>query len=433
MTVTERIVWFSKLWKHASNVFPYFDQKTVNFDQAYADYLPRVMTADSDREYCLILAEFINLLGDGHTDFTFPKVLRDEVGYLPFSLIYIDDSYYIYSGDERFGQFLWAKVLSINDEPMDALLHRAFQYIYHVGNYAYPSKLHAILPFLLKKKDNRMETSAGMFRFDLAAAPPLDEAPELTTHIPFSPIPTDALTVRLYEGDMLYVRIPDLLHSDTADKIAEAIKSYRDLKGVILDLRENVGGMSAHGVRIAQLFRSGSFPGCLKHTRTMRGLDISSASQYEGMSEESIERYINDGLCDRAEVERCRKISANALFEEYQQQFSSEDHRALYDGPCVVLTSRNTISAAEDMVAMFLGRATILGTPTHGSTGTPFLLPLPMGGGARICSVGYRLSDGTEFITLGIRPDKYVENSIDDLRQGFDRVLSDALSLPGQV
>lgn len=86
--------------------------------------------------------------------------------------------------------------------------------------------------------------------------------------------------------------------------------------------------------------------------------------------------------------------------------YGAPDHKALYHGPLAVLTSRRTISAAEDIVAMFKSndRAALIGEPTCGTTGTPLLLRLSIGGMARICSVRYALLDGTEFIGRGIAP-----------------------------
>ena len=72
-----------------------------------------------------------------------------------------------------------------------------------------------------------------------------------------------------------------------------------------------------------------------------------------------------------------------------------------------LLISRNTVSAAEDFTAMFKSnhRATLIGEPTFGSTGTPYMIKLRCGGRAQVVSVGYRLLDGTEFIGKGIDPD----------------------------
>lgn len=45
----------------------------------------------------------------------------------------------------------------------------------------------------------------------------------------------------------------------------------------------------------------------------------------------------------------------------------------------------------------------------------------------RMCSVAYRLLDGTEFIGRGIAPDAECEISADNLRAGTDSVLREAL------
>ena len=66
-------------------------------------------------------------------------------------------------------------------------------------------------------------------------------------------------------------------------------------------------------------------------------------------------------------------------------------------------------------------------TMSCGTTGTPLLQRLRCGGSMRVCSVAYRLLDGTEFIGRGIAPDAECEISADDLRAGTDSVLREAL------
>ena len=118
-------------------------------------------------------------------------------------------------------------------------------------------------------------------------------------------------------------------------------------------------------------------------------------------------------------------------FRQYTDSFGAPDHKSVFSGPCVLLTSRGTVSAAEDLTAMFKsnGRAKLIGTPTYGSSGTPLLQPVPGGGTGRVCSVGYKLLDGTEFIGRGIMPDLQVEETIDTLRRGLDVPLIAALSV----
>ena len=408
MNMIDRIADLSVLWKQASVIFPYFDKRDMDWDQIYRAFLRKVMETENEMSFHLLLAEFMNRLGDGHTDYLFPKLLLEENGYLPFELRYIDGRYYlqaIRSGEE---EHLLAEVLSINGTAFEELLAECFRYIYHVGNYAHTNKLSQILPFFLRKTGNEMVTDNGIYRFDLAKEKPqLVKCKKQAASKPAEDLKTGKLDIRLYNGDILYARMDDCLYQGAADEIGTAIKRVPQLMGVILDLRENIGGMTMFGAEVAKLFISGSCPVCKKKTRLIKGIDVAVASQVGHKSREQME-----------------------IYEEYLNEFGSPDHQRTVDKPCVILTSRNTLSAAEDVVAMFISnghRATIMGTSTHGSTGTPMLLKLSCGGRARICSVGYRLMDGTEFIGIGIQPDFGIENGIEDIRAGRDSMLDKAI------
>ncbi len=426
MTLTDRIVDLSLLWKQASIVFPYFDRVDLDWDQTYREFLPNVMEAEDVREFHLLLAEFMNRLGDGHTDYLLPKDLLERNGFLPFSLMYIDGRYYLRAIEERGEEHLLAEVLNINGTAFRDILQEAFRYIYHVGDYAYPSKLNQILPFLLKKAGNEMLTTNGAYYFDLAESrPDMVECRELNASRLYERVESGKLDIRLYEGDILYVKLDNFLYSGAAKEIEEAVFRQRMIRGVILDLRENIGGMTMYGAEVAKLFISGLFHAGQKRTRKMSGIDVAVASQFAGMSDEEIANV----QWEREEVEKYQKINRNIYFEEYLNDFTGPEHRSLLVQPCVILTSRNTISAAEDFIAMFeeRQRATIIGTETHGSTGTPLLLELNCGGRARICSVGYKLMDGTEFIGCGIKPDISMENKIEDYHQKKDSILDTAI------
>lgn len=405
MTVTDRIMDLSLIWKQAATVFPYFDRCDLDWDQLYREYLPKVVAAESELAHYLLLAEFLNHLGDGHTDVSIPRKVLDEVGYLPFSLIYLRGSYYV-DGEQ---------VLSMNGRPLRELLDAAFCYIYHVGDYAYPKKLHQIIPCLLRRTGNTLETTAGIRSFDLIAEKPVGKSTG------------NGVFMEVFD-DILYVKLDNFLYDRAAQQIRQMLERRGPFKGVLLDIRENIGGMTMYGARVAELFISGRFHGCRKHTRLIRGNELGPASQVVRMTEAEIAKLIANGFTDRKEVERSRKIQGNAYCEEYLDAFGAPEQEARFDGPVVLLTSRNTISAAEDFAAFFRSnhRATIIGTPTCGTTGTPLIQPLSAGS-VRICTVGYRLLDGTEFIGEGIQPDIYVEPEIDDVMQGRDVVLARAL------
>lgn len=125
MNTAERIADLSMIWKLVSQVFPYFDRKEVDWDGLYREYLPRVMEAKDDREFHLLLTEFLNLLGDGHTDYILPKTLRDAVGYAPFLLRYVQDSYYIAASIPAYQAFSEARVVSINGTAFSELVEKS--------------------------------------------------------------------------------------------------------------------------------------------------------------------------------------------------------------------------------------------------------------------------------------------------------------------
>ena len=117
MNTTDRIADLSMLWKQASMTFPYFDQRNIDWDRVYREYLPKVIDAATDQEFHLLLAEFMNMLGDGHTDYLLPKSLQDEIGYLPFNLRFTQDSYCIDATIPEYQEYAGSQVLSINGIP----------------------------------------------------------------------------------------------------------------------------------------------------------------------------------------------------------------------------------------------------------------------------------------------------------------------------
>lgn len=423
MTMTDRIMDLSLIWKLAGEVFPHFGRSGIDWDGKYREFLEKLPDAETDRKHQMLLAEFINSLGDGHTDYFFSKALRDATGALPFELKYTTGGYCVKSIEKNGEGLLCGRVLSINGRDFKDILDEAFRYIYHVGDYAYPSRLSHILPFLLKPTGNELETDLGTYRFDLVPEVPSMVSRDIDCGKNYRSISTGRLEIRLYDGGKLYVKLDDFLYAGAAEEVEKALRETQPAS-VIIDLRENIGGMTMFGANVAQLFIPGTFSSCQKQTRSMKGLDYACASQYAGMSEEELGKFD-----DREGIDRCLLTAKMQWYESYTDSWGSQGVEAIFTGPVTLLTSRDTISAAEDFVAMFRSnsRATIIGLPTCGTTGTPLLRRLSCGGSIRVCSVAYRLLDGTEFIGKGIEPDILIENSIADLRRGRDAVLAYAL------
>lgn len=425
MTQREKITALSLLWRRACEVFPYFDRVELDWDGAYGTYLEKVAATGDDPEFRFLLMEFMNLLGDGHTGFTPPVAWRRERGALPFKLGYCREGYFVRSIEKGGEGQLLGLVRKIGGRDMGELLREVSRYTYSVEGYVSPSGISSILPLLLTGEENELETDLGVYRFSLRHGDvPLVSSPLLHVGEAYEQISSGIADLRLYGGGILYAKIDDLLRPGASESI-EAALQRGNVNGVILDLRENVGGMTAYGARIAELFIDGEFHGCQKRTRLMEGVELACGSQFAQMSPEQL-RDLGDG----EGVEEAMEQWNMRHFRHYTDTFGAPGHRSVFSGPCVLLVSRGTISAAEDLTAMFKSnhRAKLLGTPTYGSTGTPLLQPVPGGGTGRVCSVAYKLLDGTDFIRRGIRPDIPVDEPLGSLRQNIDSPLLAALS-----
>lgn len=398
MKPEEKIYDLSAIWRHAAFVFPHFHRAAVQWDDAYRAFIPRALETKTDREHCLLMAEFVNLLGDGHTDVSFSREITDKIGYLPFALEYADGQYFCQG----------RRLVGFNGRPLTEILGEAKKYVYHVADYI--PRLRYILPFLLRPGENTVETDSGSQSFFL-----LQERPEQ---------PQSRETVFAVHDDVFVIHFDDLLRN-RAPEIREKLLAGKP-RAVILDIRRNIGGMTKFGADIAQLFISGQFGGCKKWTRKMTGVSYAGSMQVLNMTEAELAAI--SGKADREEIEKCRRIAQLADFEEYEDCWGDADAKAVFDGPLVLLTSRKTVSAAEDFTAFFksTGRATVIGTPTCGTTGTPLLKGLYCGT-LRVCSVGYQLKDGTEFLGCGIQPDVYADETAASVEQGKDTVLEYAL------
>ena len=208
----------------------------------------------------------------------------------------------------------------------------------------------------------------------------------------------------------------------------EILSRQKGARAVIIDVRNNEGGMTLNASKLADLFFNKKFSDSIKRTTRIKGLDLASSSLYASASQERLNNWIENGITTQKLIDENLRIFNGEIFEEYNSIWGT-NKKAAFNCPVVLLTSRYTFSAAEDFVAMFKSnkRATIIGENTYGSTGTGFHLKLSNNMSVRICSVHYTLLDRTEFINIGICPDLYATISIEDLRKGNDSTLNFAL------
>ncbi|MDA9982266.1 S41 family peptidase [Gammaproteobacteria bacterium] len=174
---------------------------------------------------------------------------------------------------------------------------------------------------------------------------------------------------RIIEPGYAYVRVSQF-QAGTADSLRRKLSKLKkeadgQLKGLVLDLRNNPGGVLNGAIAVSDMFIS-------------KGLIVST----QGRLEDS-------------------KIEYTATPNDY-----------LKDSPMVVLVNGGSASASEIVAGALQdhGRAIIMGTKTFGKGSVQTILPIDNGAALKITTARYYTPNGGSIQATGIIPDVVVED-----------------------
>ncbi|MHA4866155.1 TPR end-of-group domain-containing protein [Duganella sp. PWIR1] len=119
LSMEQRIAGLTHFWAEARHSFVYFDKvPDLDWDKVYMEYLPKVMAAQTTRDYYAVMRQLAPLLKDGHTNIWAPGELNAEFEAVPpvrMTLVegrvlvaFIDDAALAASGRLRVGDELLA-------------------------------------------------------------------------------------------------------------------------------------------------------------------------------------------------------------------------------------------------------------------------------------------------------------------------------------
>ncbi|TCZ87264.1 S41 family peptidase [Lysobacter sp. N42] len=191
---------------------------------------------------------------------------------------------------------------------------------------------------------------------------------------------------RLLEPGFGYVRIA-AFQADTAadfEKALERLQAGGALRGLVIDLRSNPGGLLTAAVQIA------------------------------------------DDLLERGGI-----VSTRGRLPITEAQFTATPGDRLNGAPVVVLVDAGSASASEVLAGALRdnGRARVVGSRTFGKGSVQTLLPLDNGDSIKLTTARYYTPKGTSIQALGIVPDVAFKPAGDDAaRPGFTEA-----SLPGHL
>jgi len=175
-------------------------------------------------------------------------------------------------------------------------------------------------------------------------------------------IPLHSVRAKTLEPGYGYIRITNFQTKTTADlkKALEELTSAGEIKGLVLDLRNNPGGLLDQSVKVADLF-------------------------------------IKEGVI----------VSTKGRLKDQNMEFTAHSRGKVYTLPLVVLVNGGSASASEIVAGALQDhkRALILGTQTFGKGSVQTIIPMNDGAGLRLTTARYYTPNGTSIQAKGITPD----------------------------
>jgi carboxyl-terminal processing protease len=187
------------------------------------------------------------------------------------------------------------------------------------------------------------------------------------------------LSYELLEQSWGYFRLSQF-HRESAVHLREALESITAegtlLRGLIIDLRNNPGGVLQPAVAIADGFLDG-------------GLIVFTRGRNQTM----------------------------------QMEFTAQPGQWLEDIPLVLLVDRGTASASEVLAGALQdhGRALLIGEQTFGKGSVQSVLPLRNGAGIKLTTARYYSPSGRSIQAMGVTPDIIIDEASRDDADGRGR------------
>ena len=182
-------------------------------------------------------------------------------------------------------------------------------------------------------------------------------------------IPLHSVRSMMLEPHLLYVRITNFQANTTRDFVQALNRAGKQhsLDGLLLDLRDNPGGLLDQAIKVADVF-----------------------------------------------IDRGIIVSTRGRDPEQNMRFEAHKGNSRYSFPLVVLVNGGSASASEIVAGALQDhkRAIIVGTETFGKGSVQTIIPMPNGAGIRLTTARYYTPSGRSIQETGILPDVIIPFTI---------------------
>jgi carboxyl-terminal processing protease len=184
-----------------------------------------------------------------------------------------------------------------------------------------------------------------------------------------------SIKTKKVDPDVTYIRIRNFTKTTSGELDAvldSELKAKGTIKGLILDLRNNPGGLLNQAVEVS-------------------------------------ERFLEKGKL---------VVYTKGRIKEQDMRFAADGTNSHTDFPIVILVNAGSASASEIVAGALqdLQRALVIGTQTFGKGSVQTIIPLSDGAGLRLTTARYYTPSGKIIQEKGITPDIVIENALDSAK-----------------
>jgi carboxyl-terminal processing protease len=338
---------FERFWKIMDENYAFFKLKDVKWQAVYNDYRPKVNKSATDQELFDLLVEILKTFDDAHISLSVPA--NKELRYSGNKMVLFEKEF---STDS-----LITAYFSMVE---NTLTNLGFQDIKQKGpvlNEKNPVYNHTVFEYAANVDYGYIKVS--WFFYDWAKLAPLS-------------IRRDRKKFQKGFSDIL--------------------NQFDNKKALILDLRNNIGGVSGHPEALAGFF---------------------TADKYIG------------------EYTSHRKKGNHESFSKLKPTYVKPVSDKPFTKPVILLVNGRSVSACEEFVMMMrsLPNVTIVGMPTQGALSDIFSAKLPNGWILGLSNMRFYSPEMVCYENIGIPVDIEAGNTINDLKTGNDPLLLKAIDI----
>ncbi len=432
----EKIYGLSKFWNEVNFNFAYLNKvDTEKWESDYKLLIEEVQDTKNDYEYYRLLQKFAASLKDGHTSIEFPStyykdiLINGEFGDYNLKVKRIEGKAIITNINESKKNEIpiGSEIIEINGESTENYLDNN------------------IKPYISSNTESLLNDLAVEQMF----YQPLGTVFNVKLRTPKNKIIAKQLTLGKADEKEFYPAVDDKgifdfkwlknkiayvgLYTFSNPSIDSLFKSklpeLKKAKGLIIDLRKNLGGDSYYALSIFKhLTKDDEIQQSRSLVMSYNPLFNFYGTHYNLQAKDTLQ-----GSPENVKMlSRAYLTAKNSYF--YEIPFNTmandvkKDERIVI--PTVILIGTYTASASEDFLVSTINQPHMIkiGEPSAGTTGMPMSFDMPNGGRAKICIKKEIYSNGKEFVGYGIQPDILVKSTYKDFMNNDDPVLKQAVN-----